>query len=74
MYCSISGGRLDSTALLRKDKFLERNNRKTLVSHSKGDPKSFQSRFVRGDDRMALGKAHQNQLIPAKNFIGDLLN
>ena len=68
MYCSISGCRLDNTALLRKDKFLEINNRKPLVSHSKGDRKSFQSRFVRGDDRMALGKSASESTYPSKEF------
>ena len=55
VYCSISGCRLDSTALLRKDKFLEINNRKTLVSHSKGDP-------------MALGKSASESTYPSKEF------
>ena len=71
MYCSISGCRLDSTTLLRKDKFIEINNWKTLVPHSKGDTDSFRSRFVRGDDRMALGKKPWRPLHrPIQHVIG----
>ena len=68
MYCSISGCCLGSTVLLRKDRFLEIDNKNTVVSHIKGDAKSFQSRFVRGDDRMALGKSAAKSAYPSKEF------
>ena len=74
LYCNIAGCCLDSIAVLRQDKFIEINNKNTLLSHTKGDSKSFQSRFVRGIDRMTLGKTASELSYPSKEFHKRLSN
>ena len=67
-YCSISGCNLNSTATISKDKVLSINNRNTTLVHKKGEAKSYQSRYVRGDERMKLGKCVADSSFPSKEY------
>ena len=67
-YCSIAGCSLDSTAQLFKNRDLIVQNKNTSLSHTKGVYKSFRSRFVRGKDRVKLGKSVSELSFPSKEF------
>lgn len=73
-YCSIAGCNLNSTATISKDKILSINNRNTTLVHKKGEAKSYQSRYVRGDERMKLGKCVADSSFPSKEYHKRLSN
>ena len=55
--CTIEGCRLDSQAILDKSFCIHVNNKNISLFHVKGKPKTFQSRYIRGEDREKLGKS-----------------
>ena len=44
------------------------NNLSTSLRPTKGKPKSFRSRFIRGDERLKLGKTVSDTGFPSKGF------
>lgn len=73
-YCSIAGCKLDSTATISKDKILYITNKNTILEHQKGELKSYRSRFVRGDERLKLGKSVADLKYPSKEYHRRLAN
>ena len=66
--CTIEGCRLDSQAILDKSFCLHVNNKNVSLFHVKGKPKSFQSRYIRGEDRQKLGKSVSGMTYCSKFF------
>ena len=50
------------------------NNLPTSLTHTKGKPKSFRSRFIIGDERLKLGKTVSDTGFPSKEFHKRLSN
>ena len=67
-YCSLAGCSLDSTAHLLKSRFLLVHNKHTRLSHTKGEQKSYRSRFVRGEERIKLGESVSALSYPSKEY------
>ena len=66
--CGIEGCSLDGNAVLDKNMLLHVNNLPTSLTHTKGKPKSFRSPFIRGDERLKLGKTVSDTGFPSKGF------
>ena len=73
-YCSIADCLLESTAQLCTNRNFIIQNKNTSLSHTRGVYKSFQSRFVRGKDRVKLGKSVSGLSYPSKEFHKRLAN
>ena len=72
--CGIEGCTLDGNAVLDKNTLLHVNNLSTSLTHTKGKPKSFRSRFIRGDERLKLCKTVSDTGFPSKEFHKRLSN
>ena len=72
--CGIEGCSLDGSAVLDKGMVLHVNNQSTTLTHIKGKPKSFRSRFIRGEERLKLGKSVIETGFPSKEFHKRLSN
>ena len=64
--CGIAGCSINGTAVLDKNMILHVKNMGTSLRHIKGQVKSFRSRFVRGDNRLKLGKTASELAFPSK--------
>ena len=65
-YCRIAGCDLKGTAILNSSFFLDVENEITHLKHDKGMPNSFQSRPIKGDNRMVLGERAADMKYPSK--------
>ena len=67
-YCRTEGCELDGTATLDKSYRVDILNKKLSLKHVKGKPKSFQSRYIKGDCRKNLGERAADMNYPSKLF------
>ena len=66
-YCSLAGCSLDSTAQLLESRFLLVHIH-TWLSHTKGEQKSYRSRFVRGEERIKVRESVSALSYPSKEY------
>ena len=64
----IEGCSLDGTAILDKHMVFQVSNKTTSLSHIKDKRRSFRSRFVKGEDRVKLGKSVNDLSYPSKEY------
>ena len=67
-HCGIEGCSLNGAAVLDHQMYLHVTNASTEIEHIKGKPKSFRSRFLRGDERLKLGNSVSEMTYPIAVF------
>jgi hypothetical protein len=65
-YCTIAGCNLEGTAILNSCFKIDLLNKNTNLRHDKGKPKSFQSRPIKGNNRIILGEKAADMAYPSK--------
>ena len=65
-YCTIAGCNLEGTAILNSCFKINLLNKNTNLRHDKGKPKSFQSRPIKGNNRIILGEKAADMAYPSK--------
>ena len=64
--CGVEGCSPGGTAIL--DKHMVLQNKTTSLNHIKGKRRSFRSRFVKGEDRVKVGKSVNDLSYPSKEY------